>query len=106
MSFFLVSHADLVIVKHPVVRRHPVTGGKALPEPGFTRRIVGLKTEDSSNPCSTILRRARTSRFMRVAEPISSAGQWSHSSLCNWRLNLAERRHAVGLTLQAEFPSE
>ncbi|KAG2123650.1 hypothetical protein BD769DRAFT_1389070 [Suillus cothurnatus] len=81
---------------HPVVRRHPVTGGKALPEPGFTRRIVGLKTEDSSNPCSTILRRARTSRFMR--------GQWSHCSLCNWRLNLAERRHAVRLTPQAEFP--
>jgi hypothetical protein len=76
MSFFLVSHADLVIVKHPVVRRHPVTGGKALPEPGFTRRIVGLKTEDSSNPCLTILRRARTSRFMRGMSMVVLLSGW------------------------------
>jgi sulfonate dioxygenase len=33
---------------HPLVRRHPVTGDKALfINKGFSRRIVGLKLEES-----------------------------------------------------------
>jgi sulfonate dioxygenase len=33
---------------HPLIRRHPVTGDKALfVNPGFSRRIVGLKDEES-----------------------------------------------------------
>ena len=43
-----VVRREVVESTHPLVRRHSVTGAKALfVNRGFSRRIVGLKTEES-----------------------------------------------------------
>lgn len=43
-----VTRRDPVEHVHPLIRRHPVTGEEALYiNRGFTRRIIGLKDEES-----------------------------------------------------------
>ncbi|KAJ7042272.1 hypothetical protein C8F04DRAFT_1229963 [Mycena alexandri] len=102
--------------EHPVVRVHPVTGEKALyVNPGFTRRIVGYKTEESEHLLKFLydhIARDRTSRFVGRTSPgrslfgIFSVSQDNRLTCHSATLDFDNvlRRHAVRLTPQAEVP--
>ncbi|THH29740.1 hypothetical protein EUX98_g4448 [Antrodiella citrinella] len=96
---------------HPIVRRHPVTGEEALyVNRQFTRRIVGLKREESE----TILR--------LLYDHIDKSGdnqarvKWSPNTVVLWDNRVTahsaivdygdsqERRHGARITPQAERP--
>ncbi|KAH8086668.1 TauD-domain-containing protein [Cristinia sonorae] len=96
---------------HPVVRRHPVTGEEALyVNRQFTRRIVGLKREESE----AILR--------LLYDHIDKSGdnqarvKWSPNTVVLWDNRITahsaivdygdskERRHGARITPQAERP--
>ncbi|KAM6498001.1 TauD domain containing protein [Amanita muscaria] len=96
---------------HPVVRRHPVTGEEALyVNKQFTRRIVGLKKEESD----TIL------KFLYDHIEKSADNQarlkWSPNTVVLWDNRITahsvtidfketgERRHGARITPQAERP--
>ncbi|KAK4897732.1 hypothetical protein LTR27_004504 [Elasticomyces elasticus] len=52
---------------HPIVRVHPVTGQKSLfVNPGFTRRIIGLKDEESEAILQLLFRHIATSADLQV----------------------------------------
>ncbi|PLB39792.1 TauD/TfdA dioxygenase family protein [Aspergillus candidus] len=98
--------------EHPVVRTHPVTGEKALfVNSGFTRRIVGLKREESDALLSFLL--AHISRGIDYQARIKWAPKtvvvWdnrvtAHSATLDW--TTGERRHLGRITPQAERPYE
>ncbi|KAJ5226433.1 hypothetical protein N7468_007658 [Penicillium chermesinum] len=97
---------------HPLVRTHPVTGEKALfVNNGFTRRIVGLKTEESDALLGFLL--AHISRGIdyqaRVRWAPKTVVVWdnrvtAHSAIVDW--TTGERRHLARITPQAEAPFE
>ncbi|KIY43885.1 TauD-domain-containing protein [Fistulina hepatica ATCC 64428] len=96
---------------HPVVRRHPVTGEEALyVSPVFTRRIVGLKKEESdailnllydhigkSADCHTRL------RWQPYTIAIWDNRVTNHSIVVDFE-GTPGRRHALRITPQAERP--
>ncbi|EIM92933.1 alpha-ketoglutarate-dependent sulfonate dioxygenase [Stereum hirsutum FP-91666 SS1] len=96
---------------HPVVRRHPVTGEEALyVNRQFTRRIVGLKREESEN----ILRFLYD--HIDKAADCQARVKWSSNAVVLWDNRVTahsaivdygetkERRHGVRITPQAERP--
>jgi sulfonate dioxygenase len=127
---FLVSSIPLSV--HPVVRTHPVTGKKALfVNRQFTRRIVGLKQEESeailnllynhiqqATDCQARVRwrprtvvawdNRRTVRFLLFPFPsptlIFSFLSQAHTAIVDFAAGGA-RRHGARITPQAERPT-
>ncbi|GAA5819968.1 hypothetical protein JCM11251_005430 [Rhodosporidiobolus azoricus] len=99
---------------HPLVRRHPVTGQKALfVNPGFSRGIVGLKKEESDALLGLLYAHIQTghdfSARARWGEP-GTVVLWDnrvtvHSALIDWNSGMVGRRHGARLTPQAERPT-
>ncbi|KAJ3513060.1 hypothetical protein NLJ89_g3165 [Agrocybe chaxingu] len=96
---------------HPIVRRHPVTGEEALyVNRQFTRRIVGLKREESE----TILRflydhvDKSADNQARVKWRPNTVVLWdnrvtAHSAIVDFK-ETGEARHGARITPQAERP--
>ncbi|TCD66135.1 hypothetical protein EIP91_001744 [Steccherinum ochraceum] len=95
---------------HPLVRRHPVTGEKALyVNQGFTRSIVGFKDEESEYLLKFLYDHiAKGADFhIRATYQPGTVVVWDnrltvHSAVDDFADNV--RRHAVRLTPQAEIP--
>ncbi|KAJ7708208.1 hypothetical protein B0H17DRAFT_971739 [Mycena rosella] len=99
-----------VETEHPVVRVHPVTGEKALyVNQGFTKRIVGFKTEESEYLLRFLfdhIAKGADFHIRGTYEP-GTVVVWdnrvtAHSATGDF--DKAVRRHAVRLTPQAEVP--
>jgi len=96
---------------HPVVRKHPVTGEEALyVNRQFTRRIVGLKREESENLLNFLYDHINKSADLqaRVKWQPNTVVLWdnrvtAHSAIVDYK-DSKERRHGARITPQAERP--
>ncbi|TFK41283.1 hypothetical protein BDQ12DRAFT_600984 [Crucibulum laeve] len=96
---------------HPVVRRHPVTGEEALyVNRQFTRRIVGLKREESETILKFLYDHIDKSadNQARVKWQPNTVVLWdnritAHSAIVDFK-DRGERRHGARITPQAERP--
>ncbi|RAQ99404.1 alpha-ketoglutarate-dependent taurine dioxygenase [Stemphylium lycopersici] len=103
---------DPVTSIHPLVRTHPATGEKALfVNPQFSRRIVGLKKEESEYLLNFLYDHiAKGQDFQaRVKWAPGTVVVWdnrvtAHSALLDW--DDGARRHLARITPQAEPPFE
>ncbi|GAA5879622.1 hypothetical protein JCM3774_004288 [Rhodotorula dairenensis] len=97
---------------HPIVRRHPVTGEKALfVNRQFTRRIVGLKDEESKAILELLYTHIErgTDFQVRLRHRPRTVVAWdnrvtAHSAIIDFAKGGA-RRHGARITPQAERPS-
>ncbi|KAF7306550.1 TauD domain-containing protein [Mycena indigotica] len=96
---------------HPVVRRHPVTGEEALyVNRQFTRRIVGLKKQESENILNFLydhIDKSGDNQARLKWEP-GTVALWdnritAHSAIVDYG-DSKERRHGARITPQAERP--
>ncbi|KAI0762718.1 TauD-domain-containing protein [Fomes fomentarius] len=96
---------------HPVVRRHPVTGEEALyVNRQFTRRIVGLKLEESNAILNFLYDHIDKSvdNQARVKWEPNTVVIWdnritAHSAIVDYEKS-GQRRHGARITPQAERP--
>ncbi|KAL5044863.1 hypothetical protein BDW71DRAFT_215490 [Aspergillus fruticulosus] len=100
-----------VIVEHPLVRTHPVTGEKALFVNALTTGIVGMKKEESEmllgflmNHIGRCLEHQVRVRWEPKTVVIWDNRVTAHTAIVDWRTQ--ERRHLARLTPQAERPFE
>ncbi|THH20999.1 hypothetical protein EW146_g451 [Bondarzewia mesenterica] len=106
-----VVRRDPVEHAHPIIRRHPVTGEEALYiNRQFTRRIVGLKREESENLLEFLF------SHIDKAGDLQARLKWSPNTVALWDNRVTahsaivdygeskERRHGARITPQAERP--
>lgn len=97
---------------HPLVRVHPVTGDKILyVNPGFSRRIVELKDEESDALLDFLYKHIGNSHDLqaRVNWEPNSVVVWdnrrvAHTAILDWDSDTNQTRHAFRITPQAERP--
>ncbi|KIY50630.1 TauD-domain-containing protein [Fistulina hepatica ATCC 64428] len=107
----LLQRRPPVTTVHPIVRRHPVTGEEALfVNRGFTRRIVGLKREESDLILEFLFQ-----HIERSADNQARA-RWFPNTVVLWDNRVTDhsvtvdfvdnkaRRHGCRITPQAERP--
>ncbi|KAF7317847.1 Alpha-ketoglutarate-dependent sulfonate dioxygenase [Mycena kentingensis (nom. inval.)] len=106
-----VLRRDPIETVHPVVRRHPVTGEEALyVNKQFTRRIVGMKQEESDLILNFLYDHIAKSgdHQARIKWTPNAMVLWdnrvtAHSAISDYA-HLKARRHGARITPQAERP--
>ncbi|KAF3105117.1 hypothetical protein TWF594_005703 [Orbilia oligospora] len=107
-----ICRREPVIVEHPIVRTHPVTGDKALYiTKGSCKGIVGWKKEESDMLLGFLNSHTAGGQDfqVRVKWKKGTVVVWdnrvtAHSSILDWETG--ERRHLARITPQAEKPIE
>ncbi|KAI1099975.1 TauD-domain-containing protein [Jackrogersella minutella] len=99
---------------HPIVRVHPVTGQKALfVNPGFTKKIVGLKTEESDAILKLLFKHISQSADVqvRVKWDDQTVSLWdnrvtAHTAISDYDVHSEEEglRHGFRITTLGERP--
>lgn len=97
---------------HPLVRVHPVTGDKILyVNPGFSRKIVEFKQEESDSLLNFLYNHIGNSHDLqaRVNWEPNSVVVWdnrrvAHTAVIDWGSDSNHTRHAFRITPQAERP--
>ncbi|KAI0879095.1 hypothetical protein GGS24DRAFT_515243 [Hypoxylon argillaceum] len=100
--------------EHPIVRVHPVTGEKALfVNPGFTKRVVGLKREESDAILQLLFRHISGSQDLqvRVKWDDRTVSLWdnrvtAHTAISDYdvRQEAEGLRHGFRITTLGESP--
>ncbi|RFU28342.1 hypothetical protein B7463_g8009, partial [Scytalidium lignicola] len=103
---------DLVETVHPIVRKHPVTGRKALWfPPEYISGIVGLKREESAAITEMLYRHIQSSldfhtrvKWDNRTVAVYDNRMVMHSVVLDYPLGPNEKRHHIRITPQAERP--
>ncbi|ERS96773.1 alpha-ketoglutarate catabolism dioxygenase [Sporothrix schenckii 1099-18] len=101
--------------EHPVVRVHPATGQKSLfVNPGFTKRIIGLKNEESDALLQLLFKHITFGQDfqVRVRWEEGTVALWdnrvtTHTAIADYNVHNPQEglRHGVRLTTQADKPT-
>lgn len=103
---------DLVDSIHPIIRKHPVTGRKALWfPPEYISGIVGLKREESAAITEMLYRHIQTGldfhtrvKWDNKTVVVYDNRMVMHSVVLDYPLGPNEKRHHIRITPQAERP--
>ncbi|KAK5655794.1 hypothetical protein OQA88_5332 [Cercophora sp. LCS_1] len=105
---------DPVKSEHPIVRIHPATGQKALfVNPGFTKRIIGLKDEESEALLKLLFRHISGGQDfqVRVKWEEGTVALWdnrvtAHTALTDYNVHNPQEglRHGFRITTQGDVP--